>query len=240
MISTDPQDAAGACVAILGGGGKTSLLHRLGNDYSQFFPRVLMTSLTLSGRDHENGMVYLDEAGLDGWSRYFEERNPVCVMRKVVNKRKLEGVTVEELRAMKQLADLTLFECDGARNLPLKAHNDRDPEVPEWATHVIILIGADAVGETLAGGKIHRPDIFKERWQVGVDEPLSAEKIAEVVTTKKGYLTKVPDHFEPIYLVNKADNHLVAARKLGEAIVRRGDWPVYIGSLAGGTCERIS
>ncbi len=237
IIGSDPRDAGGACIAILGGGGKTSLLKRLGREYARCFPRVLLTSITLSGRDRGDAAVFLEETGPGGWAARFPGRNPLFVMRRAVNQRKLEGVGEQELREMLPLADLCIFECDGARNLPLKAHNERDPRVPSFATHVVILVGADAVGETVAGGRVHRPELFRRLWNVGEDEPLGETFIAEVLTSPRGYLAKVPQGVRPRYFVNKADRHPGEARRLAEAIRRKGVGPVWYGSLAAGVCR---
>lgn len=239
MISAEPLDARGARIALLGGGGKTSMLNRLGADYAEVFPRVLLTSLTLSSRDHSSEALYLSEIGEEGLAPHFATRNPVCVMNRAVNDHKLEGVPEEAAEGLANQADLCVFECDGARNLPLKVHNDRDPMVPAFSTHVIILVGADAVDQTLNSGRIHRPERFAELWGIDPEIPLSVDLIAEVVTTKKGYLAKVPDKLTPVYFVNKADSYPAQADRLADAILRREAGPVFVGSIAKEICRRV-
>ncbi|MFH0883610.1 MAG: selenium cofactor biosynthesis protein YqeC [bacterium] len=240
MISAQPLEARGACIALLGGGGKTSMLRRLGQEYSEVFPRVLLTSLTLSARDHGSRVLFLSDLGDAGLAPHFVEHNPVCVMNRAINEHKLEGVPEAVVAQLADQADLCVFECDGARNLPLKVHNDRDPVVPDFATHVIILVGADAVDQSLSGGRIHRPERFAEWWGVDPETPLDAAFIAQVVTTRKGYLSKVPERMQPVYFVNKADDYPEQAQRLADAIVRRGIGPVFMGSVVKGVCRRVS
>jgi len=239
MISGQALEAKGARIALLGGGGKTSLLRRLGREYAQVFDRVLLSSLTLSSRDHGSKTQLLPDLGEEGLIPYFAQQNPVTVMSRAFDARKLEGVNEEVLAELAAQADICVFECDGARNLPLKVHNDRDPAVPPYATHLIILVGADAVDQTLSGGRIHRPEHFAEWWGVDPEVPLDAEFIAEVVTTRRGYLSKAPEGLQPAYLVNKADSYPEQAARLSEAILARGIGPVFVGSVEKGRCERV-
>ncbi|MCF7902506.1 MAG: putative selenium-dependent hydroxylase accessory protein YqeC, partial [Candidatus Marinimicrobia bacterium] len=137
-------------------------------------------------------------------------------------------------------ADVTLCESDGARNLPLKVHLPHDPVVPPFTTQVVILVGADVVDTSLTDGRVHRPELFREKWQISPDEPLSVDFIARVVTSTCGYLEKVPDGISRIYFVNKGDEHRENAQLLARAIGTQASAPVFWGSIRRGFWESVS
>ena len=87
----------------------------------------------------------------------------------------------------------------------MKVHNRIDPEIPDFATHVIIVVGADVVNTKLSDGKVHRSDMFAKVWKVDIHFTLDVEFITKVVTSKTGYLSKVPNNPTRIYFVNKRE-----------------------------------
>ena len=231
MLFPDPTASQNACVAILGGGGKTSLLLRLGNDLSQMLPRVLLTALTKSASHNEHPIHFLDNVAPAAIHTLFLRDNPVCIMGRAVSPEKLAGINEGDLGALMGHADCTIFECDGARNLPLKAHLPHDPPVPEFATHVVILIGADVVNTRIRDGLVHRPDIFQEKWAVNDAQMLDADFIAEVVTSTQGYLEKIPFRQPITYFINKGDRFPESAVTLARAICRKTSARVCWGSV---------
>ena len=240
MLFPDPTAAQNTCVAIMGGGGKTSLLHRLGTELAQHFPRVLMTALTKSAQHSEHNIHFINDVTSATLPELFAQNRPLCVMGKAVGTEKVSGLAPEQLELLCAQADCTIFECDGARNLPLKAHLSHDPEVPKFATQVIILVGADVVGTPLTDGLVHRPEIFQERWSLKPDLVLDVDFIAEVVTSPNGYLEKIPFGQPITYFVNKGDRFPESAETLARAIYRKTNEPVYWGSVRGDFWRSVS
>lgn len=230
ILFDNVSEAEHGCTAIMGGGGKTTLLHRLGKELSDYY-KVLITSLTKSVYHPEDGVIFVNSIPNDDLSRYFKSHNPLHVMDSVIAPGKLAGISEMTLGSLCKQAEVCLFECDGARSLSLKAHTELDPEVPQFATHVIILVGADVVNTCLKEGRVHRPDLFKLIWNFHDDSVMGAEFVTEVVTTRKGYLSKIPHDIKRIYFVNKADSYPDEAQLLAESIRRGSDCPTFYGSL---------
>lgn len=222
----------------MGGGGKTSLLHQLGEEFSQIVPRVIMTALTRSAVHPEHPILFADQIPNLDLTPFFRDHIPLCIMGGR-EQNKLTGISQNQLAQIYLQADVTLFESDGARNLPLKAHLPHDPVVPGFATQVMILVGADVVDTTLMDGRVHRPEVFREKWQISQDEPLSVDLIARVVTTTHGYLEKVPAGLAKYYFVNKGDHYREKAQRLARAIARQTDAPVFWGSIRHGFWKRV-
>ncbi len=226
------------CIALFGGGGKTSLLYQLGHELVQQYSRVLLTSIVKAGPSPIFPIVLLKPKNTV--KNLFEDHLPLYLLKKKIGVDKYQGFKPSELQPLLLDADTTVFEADGARDLPLKAHNDNDPAIPPFASHVVILVGADVIGSKMSDGKVHRPEIFKSLWHINDTTAIDAELVAEVVTSHKGYLSKIPEPISKIYFVNKADAYPEKARSLGESIASTTSSPVYFGSVKKTWWKQIS
>ena len=231
-------EAHTACIGILGGGGKTTLLHALGDELAAAYSPVVLTALTKSGLCERHPFRLFSEIQTE----LLEEqtgKKPLYIMRELESEEKLLGIRPGELLQLHQASAVTVFEADGARKRPLKAHQPYDPVLPDFSTHAIILVGADAVGAKVDGKRVHRPELFRELWQVNANFILDPAFIAKVVTSRYGYLQKVPSGITTIYLVNKADRYPKQASQLAQAIQRVSNAPVFLGSLEQGSVARV-
>ncbi len=238
LLAKDHRSLSGACVAILGGGGKTGLLLRLGAELAGHHPRVLLTSLTRTAADIQPPPLLLHGAG-NSPELPFEQTNPLMVMSSQAERGKLLGISPQLLATLLARSSLALVECDGARKLPLKAHTIHDPAVPDCATHVMVVVGASVVDTTPEQGLVHRPELFQALWGVAPDFQLTADFIAKVVTDSRGYRAKIPGDQPVIYFINQSDRWPQPARQLARAIQARSGGPTFWGSLREGYLHRV-
>ena len=166
LISDKIEEAKGSCVALLGGGGKTALLHKLANEFAQYYPAVLQTSLTKTAFHQSEKPLILSEYNIENLKSLKFDRNPLFIIGEKISDEKLKGISETDLDIIKHQFEITIFECDGARNLPLKAHTDYDPNIPGFATHVVIIVGADVINTKVSDGLVHRPELFCKMWNV--------------------------------------------------------------------------
>jgi len=150
LITEIIEDAENSCVALIGGGGKTALLHKLANEYSQIFPKVLQTSITKTAFHKSDKPLILNEIEIEDLRE--NKENPLFVIGEKLSDEKLKGISNSELDEIRQYFNIAIFECDGARNKPLKVHTDYDPVVPSFSTNVIIIVGADVVNTKISDG----------------------------------------------------------------------------------------
>lgn len=235
----DGAPVAGACIALLGGGGKTGLQQRLGRELADNFKRILLTSITKSAFHREPPIICREDISDNDLSPWFARHNPLCVMGTCLSAHKVDGITMDELEHFKDQADVTIVECDGARNRPLKVHCDHDPLVPEFCTQAIVIVGADVVGTTLADGLVHRPERFREVWDISDDFILTTEFITRVVTSEKGYSSKIPPAIPRTYFVNKTDAHPGQGSALAQAIFAASGQPAWYGSVQKDILEQV-
>ncbi len=234
------SDADGSCIGILGGGGKTALLHALGEEFSKHYPHTTLTSLTKAGISDQHVVHFFAEFLAEETRESLKTINPLYIMDSQESEYKLIGLTSDQLQQLHEASDLVIFECDGARKKPIKAHQPYDPVIPHFATHVIIVIGADAVGARVDGKMVHRPELFRELWDVNANQILDPVFIARVVTSEYGYLQKVPRDIGVTYFINKADAYPDEALALARALSRLSHNPVYYGSVEQGKIHRVT
>jgi len=231
LISDNIEEAKGSCIALLGGGGKTALLHKLANEFSQYYPAVLQTSLTKTAFHPSDKPLILNEIDIDKLGSIKFDRNPLFIIGEKINNEKLKGISETDLAIIRHQFDITIFECDGAKNKPLKVHTNYDPNVPKFTTHVIIIVGADVVNTKVSDGLVHRPELFCKIWNVENDYQLDIDFIVKVLTTKKGYLSKLNHNAEISFFVNKWDNHQKNAENLAKAIFEKTRKLTFYGSV---------
>lgn len=132
--------------AIIGGGGKTTLLYRLARELSDGHSVIVTTSTHIFPPEDMPRVLRTEKV-----------KGLLCVGTPCENG-KLTAPTqsFEELEA---LADYVLVEADGAARRPLKAHDSHEPVVPSNANQTICVVGASGIGKPVEDA-VHRPRIF--------------------------------------------------------------------------------
>lgn len=226
------------CIALIGGGGKTALLNKLAKEFSNEFPSVLQTSLTKTAFYKSENPIILNNIKVNDLKSI--NANPVFIIGEQISDKKLLGISEADLDVIRKLFDVTIFECDGARNKPLKAHTDYDPIVPKFTTDVIIIVGADVVNTRISDGSVHRPELFCKIWDVDPDKKLSLDFIVDVISTKRGYFSKIIYNVNITYYINKADRHRQEAQDLANKIFNRTGKPTFYGSIKRDLLEKVN
>lgn len=173
-------------VAVVGGGGKTTLVHALG---AQLAGSVILTCTTKMGRDQHRGLPVLltpsdDEliaAAGDG---------PAMVW-KATEGQKAIGVPPEWCDHWFALVDHVVIEADGSRQRPFKAPAPYEPVVPSTTTLMLSVIGADALGRVIAD-QCHRPLRVAALADCTPYERLTPAAAARVLLHERGARKELP------------------------------------------------
>ena len=138
--------------AIIGSGGKTTLLRTLGQELPG---RVILCTTThimpFAGLPLYTGGSEAELAGL------LAEHPMVCVGRPGPEG-KLTAPALS-MEALGKAADYVLVEADGSRRLPIKAHASHEPVIPPESKKIICVVGASGFGRRI-GETVHRPELF--------------------------------------------------------------------------------
>lgn len=128
--------------AVIGSGGKTTLLRTL----SRELPGTVILTTTTHILPFEG--VPLLTAPTEDEVRATLARSRVLCLGTPAPEGKLTAPSLP-FSLLEQLADYVLVEADGSRRLPLKAHAPHEPVIPANAQRVVLVVGADGFGKPI-------------------------------------------------------------------------------------------
>lgn len=210
--------------AIIGAGGKTTLLRALADELSPRARVIVATStkmyvpdwcpVVLEGgeeRDDEKRLLLRLEAALADAS---------CVCIGAIHKPtgKLQASHLE-FSCLANMADYVLVEADGAKMLPLKAHAEHEPVIPGDTQRVVCVVGADGLSAPVSQ-VCHRPHLFAQLAGISESDAVTPEAVAAVLNAES---------LHDVVLVNKVET--AVEWRAAERIAALSRTPVVAGSL---------
>lgn len=159
------------CIAIIGGGGKTTAMLTLARALSG--QRVLVTTTThiypVSPPVSRELLVNPEAQEL---RRALSLPGIVCAGTRA-GEGKFSGLAPELLDKAIGWADWTICEADGARRLPLKLHRETEPVIPPRTERCLVVLGMSALGYPVAQ-RVHRYDLCRE-WAASPETPVDGD-----------------------------------------------------------------
>ncbi len=162
--------------AIIGSGGKSTLLKALGLELMRAGGRVLLCTTThmlpvagvpwdgsnrrlgaapwKPGAAHVSGCTCEACAGL--------ARGSICQAGVLDPETGKLSSPAEPLGELAQRFDYVLAEADGSKRLPLKAHAAWEPVIPSGTANIVWIVGASGLSKPI-NEAVHRPELFCER-----------------------------------------------------------------------------
>jgi probable selenium-dependent hydroxylase accessory protein YqeC len=230
--------ARGDLVALVGAGGKTTLVYRLAAEARALGLSVLATTTTHMGTLPEavTGPVFVEAEGeIDAaLESALRQEGRATVLGRRIREDKLEGLAPERVEALRRRADLVLVEADGARGRSLKLPAAHEPVVPSRATHVVVLAALDVLGKPLAEDHVHRLELVIRATGCRAGSPVDESVLAAALLHPDGYLSRIPATARAGVFLNKAEDP--AAMAAAERIAR-GLVPPYAFVAAGSARE---
>ena len=200
--------------AIIGGGGKTTLMETLVGELSKKGRVIITTSTHIRRPEWYETLLDADEAAV---SAALRRSSIVCVGEEAEDGKLCAPKLGFETLA--QLADHVLVEADGSKGLPLKAHASHEPVIPAEAQRVILVVGIDGVGKRISE-TCHRSALYAQL--AGVDEEtVVTPQLAARVINAEGYGDRV--------YINKVES--AADYEAAQAMANEFSCPVIAGSL---------
>lgn len=172
--------------AVIGAGGKTSLIHTLAKRYQQEGKKVFVTTTThmfvepdtLLTEDTERILRALNENGYVMAGTY--ERGKTCPLPWQV------------YEAVCNAADEVLVEADGARHHAVKFPASHEPAVPANADRIIVVCGLHGLGQPLKEAAFRVTDVTRA---LGVGEETILTPSHYQVLIQKGYIEPMKEKF---------------------------------------------
>lgn len=200
----------GRILAIVGAGGKSSFMFSLAKQVEP--PIVVTTTTHLSVRQSWLGDQRICVETVDEMSNKMNDiyDGGVSVICRVGEKAgRVSGfdpLAIDYLiRQMTERKIPVLIEADGSRGLPIKAPACHEPNIPQSATDVVVIVGLDAIGKPLSEEWVFRVDLFSAISGCGVGEPIQAEHIVKSLLHPEGGLKNISTAANKYVFINKAD-----------------------------------
>lgn len=220
------MDLAGALqirpgvTALIGGGGKTTLLYALSRELRSRGRVIVCTTTRIWKPSH---LPCVSGGGEEALRAALAESPAVCAGQTAENG-KLQAPEVS-FDVLLQLADFVLVEADGSRGLPMKAHDTHEPVIPPEANQTVCVVGAGGFGLPVSQAA-HRPQLYAARLGVEPGTIITPELAADFLNLERLH-TRV--------LVNQCDTSVLQAR--ARRFAARVNTPACIGALQKGWIE---
>ena len=207
-------DVRPGVTAIIGGGGKTTLMECLAEELSAQARVIVCTTTHIYPEQNMPCLVSTSEAEIAA-----ELARTRCVCVGSVSESGKYSAPELPFCTLCALASYVIVEADGSKRLPLKAHASHEPVIPEEAQRVIMVIGIDGVGKTIRE-TCHRSALYAQL--AGVDEEtVVTPQLAARVINAEGYGDRV--------YINKVES--AADYEAAQAMANEFSCPVIAGSL---------
>ena len=131
-------------IAVIGAGGKTTLIHRLAEEYRRKGASVLVSTTThmLVEPDTDlscDSFAVMEKIKKTGYCM----AGAVCLE----NSAKMQSLPEQMLHDLMKQVDYALIEADGAKHYALKYPSEQEPVIPEGTTDVILVLGSWDLGK---------------------------------------------------------------------------------------------
>lgn len=166
-------------IAVVGSGGKTTLIKNMAAQYRAQGKTVLITPST---------HMFVEEDTLltdDAATIIRALRETGFVMAGIPDGVKLKALSKETFEAVRNHADVVLAEADGSRMLPLKYPNATEPVIPEGTDEIIVVCGLNALGRK-AKDVCHRLELVKTCLGIEEDTLITPTHVQKLIL--EGYL----------------------------------------------------
>ena len=183
--------------AIIGSGGKSTLLKTLGLELMRAGGRVLLCTTThmfpvagvpwdgssrrLGAAPWKPGALHVPGCTCEACAGM--SRGSICQAGVLDPETGKLSAPAEPLNELAQRFDYVLAEADGSKRLPLKAHAAWEPVIPAATANVGWIVGALGLGKPI-NEAVHRPELFCERCGCELTDIATPERVAQVLNAE--------------------------------------------------------
>jgi len=166
-------------IAVVGSGGKTTLIKKLASRYRSEGKTVLITTTTHMFVEEDT--LLTDDAG----AIIHAIKETGYAMAGIPDGEKIKPLSQETFDTACTCADVVLVEADGSKCLPLKYPNATEPVIPNHTDEIIVVCGLNAIGQK-AKDVCHRLELVKACLGIADETMITASHVQKLVT--EGYL----------------------------------------------------
>ena len=253
-------------VAIVGSGGKTSLLQLLARELARTGSRVVATTTTamfleqltclgsivmqseLNALQAEltSRLALIDADGHAVGKAGGPRARIVAAGSCFAPDGKMVGVPADwPSRLFSALtADYVLVEADGSQHKSLKAFAAYEPVVPPASTVIVQVAGLDVVGRPLSSEFVHRAEILSQQLGVAIGTPLTMAMLRDCLVEQVREIRRRWPAARIVTVLNKAEGPTLEAAgfAVAEELLRaaRGPDSAVVASCREGSFRRVA
>ena len=175
--------------AIVGSGGKTSLLKEMAVRFRREGKSVFVTTTTRMFIE-EDTLLTDDAEVLIGALR---EKGYVFAGLPV--EAKIKALPEAVYAAVCAVADAVLVEADGSKHMPLKFPNETEPVIPDNADEIIVVCGLHGLNKA-AKDACHRLELVKQHLDISDDTQITPHHVYRMVM--EGYVKPLREKYPPM------------------------------------------
>jgi molybdenum cofactor cytidylyltransferase len=192
-------------VGIVGAGGKTNALFRLGREIS---PAALAATSHLGEwqiplADHH--LIAQTPADLD----QLPAAGLTMITGPLGEDHRTRPLGREPLARLREECAARgwplLIEADGSRGRPLKAPAEHEPPLPDFVNLALVVAGLRGLGQPLTEEFVHRSKAFSHLGEIPPGAAVTPEALARALTHPQGGLKNIPAAARRVALLNQAD-----------------------------------
>lgn len=183
--------------AIIGSGGKSTLLKTLGLELMRAGGRVLLCTTThmfpVAGMPWDGSSRRLDAAPWKPGGPHVPgctceacadlARGSICQAGVLDPETGKLSAPAEPLGELAQRFNYVLAEADGSKRLPLKAHAAWEPVIPSGTANIVWIVGASGFDKPI-NEAVHRPELFCVRCGCELTDIATPERVAQVLNAE--------------------------------------------------------
>lgn len=173
-------------IAVVGAGGKTTLIHKLAVQYRAEGKSVFVTTTTHMFIE-ENTLLTDDADTIIG-----ELRENGYAMAGIPEGEKIKALSPGTFEKVCAVADVVLVEADGSKHMPLKYPNAAEPVIPEGADRIIVVWGPHGLGKPVCQ-VCHRPQLAMACLDAAEDTIITEEHVRHLLM--EGYLLPLAEKY---------------------------------------------
>lgn len=172
-------------ISVIGAGGKTTLIHRLAEDYKKKNKKVLICTTTHMFREAETDI----SCDVEQIIRKLEQRG-ICMAGRIdrENHDKIVSLPEEILKSAMRYADVVLIEADGSKHLPVKYPGAHEPVIYQNSTKIILVMGLWTLGQPI-NKTVFRYEKMLKRFGWHAEDALTFEMLNVII--RDGYMKRL-------------------------------------------------
>jgi len=197
-------------VALVGAGGKTSLMYFLAKRLAEAGDTVITTTTTnIYVPDKTQAPLTVcttTDPGLVKVKSCLAQYRHVCVGSRIDTATwKIKGVDDATVDACAGLADHVIVEADGSAGRPIKAPESWEPVIPQNRDAVVFIMGLDSLGKQVQEDTVFRLTIFCEITGLKEGDIIGADAIAALACRSDAGRKGITERDFYIVYLNKLD-----------------------------------